>query len=347
MSVPMKSLGRLLLAISGAMLLIPGLAFAQVSLPKSPTGVQGYYLQANTANRNNVQNATGTFVFLAWNGPSSETDTTCVVFDSLFCKNPPLCSVPSDTDSVVVARCRPWWSGYRVRRTITGISPEQMEVVGQWKSRDSVVPICLTEQQPCDLQHFVFTGTGLFFKGFKHNQIAPGQFVLDYPKGNPVDADSTARIFVDTAALVGFPTTYAVTSIDTLRSVNSDFYESPIDSTQLVHLTPTTGPAPNMEQVAVVPNPYKGHAQWDPPGGRAVHFINLPAGSTVRIYTAAGELLRVLTQNPNGNPGGVNGELAWDLKNDHGNPVVSGIYMYTVHPPDGRTPKKGHFVIIK
>lgn len=93
MSVPMKSLGRLLLAISGAMLLIPGLAFAQVSLPKSPTGVQGYYLQANTANRNNVQNATGTFVFLAWNGPSSETDTTCVVFDSLFCKNPPLLSL--------------------------------------------------------------------------------------------------------------------------------------------------------------------------------------------------------------------------------------------------------------
>jgi hypothetical protein len=27
--------------------------------------------------------------------------------------------------------------------------------------------------------------------------------------------------------------------------------------------------------------------------------------------------------------------------------VVSGIYVYSVHPTDGRTPKKGHFVIIK
>jgi hypothetical protein len=83
------------------------------------------------------------------------------------------------------------------------------------------------------------------------------------------------------------------------------------------------------------------------PNQRAVHFINLPTGSTVRIYTSAGDLLRVLTQNPNSSGGGTTGELAWDLKNDAGNTVVSGIYLYTVHPPDGRTPKKGHFVIIK
>jgi len=346
MSVPTKTLGRLFLAISG-MFLIPGSAIAQVSLPKSPTGVQGYYIQASTANRINVENATGTFVFLVWNGPSAESDTTCITQRFFGCISPPQCFTAADSDTVTRAFCHPWWTGYRVRRTITGISPGQMEVVGQWKSRDVVGPICLAEQQPCDLQHFVFTGTGLFFKGFQHNQIAPGQFVLDYPKGSPVDADTSARIFVDSGALVGFPTTYAVTSIDTTRMVNSDFFESPIDSTQLVNLTPATGPAPNMEEVAVVPNPYKGSAQWDPPGGRAVHFINLPAGSTVRIYTSAGELLRVLKQDPNSSPGGQTGELVWALKNEHGSSVVSGIYIYSVHPPDGRTPKKGHFVIIK
>ena len=78
-----------------------------------------------------------------------------------------------------------------------------------------------------------------------------------------------------------------------------------------------------------------------------MHFIHLPAGSTVRIYTSSGELLRTLVQDPNVSPGGQTGELAWDMKNEGGNPVVSGIYIYTVHPPDGRTPKKGHFVIIK
>jgi hypothetical protein len=73
----------------------------------------------------------------------------------------------------------------------------------------------------------------------------------------------------------------------------------------------------------------------------------VPSGSTVRIFTSAGDLLRVLTQDPNTSVGGTTGELAWDLKNDAGNTVVSGIYLYTVQPPDGRTPKKGHFVIIK
>jgi hypothetical protein len=67
----------------------------------------------------------------------------------------------------------------------------------------------------------------------------------------------------------------------------------------------------------------------------------------VRIYTSSGELLRELIQDPNANPGGASGDLEWDLKNASGNTVVSGIYIYTVHPPDGRTPRKGHFVIIK
>jgi hypothetical protein len=147
---------------------------------------------------------------------------------------------------------------------------------------------------------------------------------------------------------VGFGHEYAVTSIDTLISVNADIAESPVDSTEIVRLTPATPPASNLESVVVVPNPYKGSAEWDPgPSDRRMHFMNVPAGSTVRIYTAAGELLRTLAQDPNSSPGGQTGELAWDLKNDRGRNVVSGIYIYTVHPPDGRTPKKGHFVIIK
>ena len=153
---------------------------------------------------------------------------------------------------------------------------------------------------------------------------------------------------MDLAPLAGFRHVYAVTSIDTLTSINSDFAESPIDSSELVYLTPATPPAPNMEHVAVVPNPYKSSAEWDlGPNQRQVHFINVPAGSTVRIYTSSGELLRVLEQDPNSSPGGPTGELPGDLKNDDGRTVVSGIDLYTVHPPDGRTPKKGHFVIIK
>jgi hypothetical protein len=287
----------------------------------SPTGVEGYYLQSH--NTTQVNNQTGTFVWIVWSS-SVEYDSLCT------------------------PECVPVRNGYRVRRTIEGISPSRLDLIGQWKARDRVGTVCLAQQAPCDVQNFVFTGTGVFFRGFLNNRLPNGSYVLDYPKGNPVDADTTARLFVDLAPLVGFRHEYAVTSIDTTTTVNSDFAESPIDSSQLVYLTPSTPPASNLEHVAVVPNPYKGSAEWDlGPNQRAVHFINIPSGSTVRIFTSAGDLLRVLTQDPNTSVGGTTGELPWDLKNDAGNTVVSGIYLYTVQPPDGRTPKKGHFVIIK
>lgn len=320
-------------------LAIPAGASAQAPFPVSPKGVRGYYLQANAQNRNVVNNATGTFIFVVWNGASAESDTVCTTVIKIT-------TTPADTDTVVV--CVPVWQGYRVRRTIEGITPGRLEVVAQWKARDSVVPICLTAQSPCDVQNFVFTGAGVFFKGFRNNRRADGTYILPYPPGNPADQDTSARLFVDTGAMVGFPTEYAVTSIDTVRQVNADFYESPVDSSEIVRLIPSTPPADNMERVGVVPNPYKESAQWDPaPNERRIHFIHLPARSTVRIYTSSGELLRTLTQDPNANPGGQSGDLVWDLKNDRGRSVVSGIYIYTVHPPDGRTPRKGHFVIIK
>ena len=322
---------------------LPVAALAQTPFPTSPTGLRAYYFPANAQNRNLVANATGTFVFLAWNGPSAESDTTCALeIRTIITTSPP------DTTVDTTLVCSPLWQGYRVRRTIEGAYPGRLEVVGEWRARDIIGPICLAAQAPCSLQSFLFTGSGVFFKGFKNNRLPDGSYVLNYPPGSPADEDSSARIYVDTGAIAGFRMEYAVTSIDTVRLVNADFYESPVDSSEIVRLTPATPPAGNLEQVAVVPNPYKQSAQWDlSPSERRIHFIHLPGGSTVRIFTAAGELLRVLTQNPSGSPGGVSGELEWDLKNDSGRTVVSGIYMYTVHAPDGGTPKKGHFVIIK
>jgi hypothetical protein len=358
-----KSLSRIGLGISLLILgSLPAPGFAQNPLNpklKSPTLVRGFYRQAtNPQVRTAVNNQTGTMVFLFWNGPSAENDTICGIDTSLVCGpsvpvcevDPQICAQFGNCRIDTLKECRNSWTGYRVRRTVEGISVNRLEVVGQFKSRDVWGPLCVELQSPCDFSNFVFTGAGVFFKGFRNNKI-PGtanEYYFDYPPGNPVDADTTARVYVDLAPIVGFGHEYAVTSIDTLTEVNADILESAVDSTQLVTLTPATPPADNLERVMVVPNPYKGSAEWDPgPNDRRLHFVNLPDGSTVRIYTAAGELLRTLTQNAASSPGGQTGELAWDLKNDSGRTVVSGIYIYTVHPPDGRTPKKGHFVIIK
>ena len=238
------------------------------------------------------------------------------------------------------------WMGYRVRRTIKGITPIPFEVVGQHKSRNTVTSLCLATAQPCDLSQFIFYGTGLFFKGF-HNNLVNGQYVLNYPLGAPANDCDSCWVFADQANLAGFTSQYAVTSIDTTNFTNSDFTESPIDSSEIVTVQPSTPPTTNLEHVAVVPNPYRGSAEWDPSASEnRIHFIHLPANSTVRIFTSNAELVRVLTQNPNANAGGTTGELAWDTKNADGRKVVSGIYIYQVESPQGHT-TKGHFVIIR
>ena len=238
------------------------------------------------------------------------------------------------------------WMGYRVRRTIDGITPRPFELVGEHKSRNQVTSICLSIHAPCDLSQFVFYGTGLFFKGFRNN-MANGRPIIDYPPGAPTDNCDTCRVFVDQANLAGFTSHYAVTSIDTLHIIASDFTESAIDSSEIVTVQPSGPPAPNLEGVAVVPNPFRGSAEWDPaPGENRIHFIHLPAGSTVRIYTSNGDLVRVLVQNPNANQGGTTGDLEWDLKNADGRNVVSGIYVYRVESPQAHN-IKGHFVVIR
>jgi hypothetical protein len=88
---------------------------------------------------------------------------------------------------------------------------------------------------------------------------------------------------------------------------------------------PTSGPAPNLEQVLAVPNPYRGHETWDLPGQGEVHFINLPAQSKIRIYTAAGDLVREIQHTDK-----VRDFERWDLKNASGKTVASGIYIYRV-----------------
>jgi hypothetical protein len=238
------------------------------------------------------------------------------------------------------------WMGYRVRRTIKGISPAPFELIGQYTSRMMVTSACLDIAAPCDLSQFHFYGTGLFFKGFRNNTVG-GVVRIDYPPGAPTNNCDSCWVFADQANLAGFTSQYAVTSIDTLHLTANDFTESAINPNEIATVQPSAPPADNLERVAVVPNPYKGSAEWDPgPGQNRVHFTHLPGGSTVRIFTTNGELVRILVQNPNANPGGLTGDLEWDLKNADGRNVVSGIYIYQVESPEHRT-VKGHFVIIR
>jgi hypothetical protein len=89
-----------------------------------------------------------------------------------------------------------------------------------------------------------------------------------------------------------------------------------------------------MDDISVVPNPYKGSADWEEwtaSGTRLgkIYFMNLPSKCTVRVYTIAGDLVRTLEHNDV-----TFGALGWDLTGEAGVQVASGIYVYHVDAPD-------------
>jgi len=74
-------------------------------------------------------------------------------------------------------------------------------------------------------------------------------------------------------------------------------------------------------------------------GCTGVTFTRLTAKATVRIYTVSGELVRTIEKSSNIDSEG------WDLKNQSGRQVASGLYIY--YNQGGGTSKKGRLVIVR
>lgn len=108
--------------------------------------------------------------------------------------------------------------------------------------------------------------------------------------------------------------------------------------------------AEELENVKVVPNPYKAYSLYEPPvsnslegrGERRIKFINLPQQCTIRIFNIRGELIQKLEHNTNTN----DGDLDWDLRTKDGLDLAYGIYVYHVKAP-GVGEKTGKFAVIK
>ena len=58
-----------------------------------------------------------------------------------------------------------------------------------------------------------------------------------------------------------------------------------------------------------------------------MRFTRLPLSTTIRIYSLAGVFVRKLEKNDNGQ------YMDWDLKNDSGQYVASGMYIAYVEMP--------------
>jgi hypothetical protein len=85
----------------------------------------------------------------------------------------------------------------------------------------------------------------------------------------------------------------------------------------------------DISQVKVFPNPYYGaNAREQNKYQRFVTFNHLPARANFRVYTLSGVLVRAFTKSDPSQ------YATWDLSNDNGLPVSSGLYYIHIDMPD-------------
>jgi len=170
--------------------------------------------------------------------------------------------------------------------------------------------------------------------------------------------------YVDTHVLNGFPYFYSVVPLSLVPgdSAGADITLQGNPSASNAQVVYPRGDSRNDQaNVFVVPNPYKGGAQWDlvpreeDPSGTKVTFMNLPrTKGTIHIYTIAGDLVKDIPFD--GRPPsdlqygkdavtGGRGSAPWNLISRNGQKIVTGIYLYSVDTELGK--QIGRFIIIR
>ncbi|MCH8069830.1 MAG: T9SS type A sorting domain-containing protein, partial [Candidatus Marinimicrobia bacterium] len=86
-----------------------------------------------------------------------------------------------------------------------------------------------------------------------------------------------------------------------------------------------------VKDITVFPNPYMGMNTWEISRfDKYVTFSHLPNKATIKIYTLTGVLVRTLSHEPSDG----SQYIRWDLTNDFGLPVASGMYIAHIDMPD-------------
>jgi len=104
----------------------------------------------------------------------------------------------------------------------------------------------------------------------------------------------------------------------------------------------------DLNNVAVVPNPYVGAASWEPSttevgrGERRIYFMHLPSQCTINIYTISGKLVDTIEHSSSIS----DGQESWDLVSRDGMDIAFGVYVYHIDAPNVGQ-KIGKFAVIK
>lgn len=123
---------------------------------------------------------------------------------------------------------------------------------------------------------------------------------------------ATVRLIIDPGAFAG---TFPITVTRTLFYDSNNNVVTPVTTAGTLVIT---GGAP----VRVWPNPWRA----DRHAGYPITFGHLTIGSEIRIFTTSGYWVRTLQNSIN--------SITWDLKNEDGNRVASGLYYYLITSPN-------------
>ncbi|MEA1877843.1 MAG: hypothetical protein U9N86_13380 [Bacteroidota bacterium] len=83
-----------------------------------------------------------------------------------------------------------------------------------------------------------------------------------------------------------------------------------------------------LELIRVVPNPYYGYSAYDAgQSGSLIKVTNLPKTCTVSIFSLNGNLVRRISKESDQT------YINWDIKNQNGIPVASGVYIFHIDAP--------------
>jgi hypothetical protein len=90
-----------------------------------------------------------------------------------------------------------------------------------------------------------------------------------------------------------------------------------------------------LDSIKAVPNPYYGYSQYETSQfSNTVKITNLPGKCTVTIYSLDGKFIRKYERNEVYAPyQQISPDLEWDMKNNKGIPVASGVYLINVQAP--------------
>lgn len=133
------------------------------------------------------------------------------------------------------------------------------------------------------------------------------------------------RVFTSLDAQNAFPYQFSVTAFNGSTPQITATERACREANATGILYPGEDVTDNISKIQVIPNPYRSSADWESDGQRRMVFIGLPGEATIRIFTAAGALVRTLDhQNPD------SGQESWDLTNASGEEVAPGLYLWDV-----------------